>query len=201
MKRIAFASAAAGVLGLGLVGLQAADHAEAPTAGADPAADIADLYAWHTDDSTLVTVLTFAGLGVSGDPAMYDEDVPYGIHIDNDGDAIADQDIWARFAPDSLGNWGLQVQGLPGTGAPVSGAVEQVIEAPGGRIFAGLRDDPFFFDLGGFNTTVSTGDLTFDSSADSLAGTNVTSIVLEMDLGSALDGAESLSIWSTTSRI
>jgi hypothetical protein len=166
MKRISILSCTVAALGLGLAGLQAADHAEAPESGSDPAADLADLYAWHTDDSTLVTVLTFAGLSVSGDPALYDADVLYGIHIDNDGDAIADHDVWVRFGQDSLGGWGLQVVGMPGTGAPVFGPVEHVIAAPGGRIFAGLRDDPFFFDLAGFNTTVSTGDLTFDSTAD-----------------------------------
>ncbi len=201
MKRIWIMTSAIAALGLGIAGLQAADHAEAPLAGADPAADIADVYAWHTDDSTLVTVVTFAGLGLPGDAALYDRDVLYTVHLDNDGDHVSDQDVNVRFAQDSLGEWGMQVSGLPGTGAPVEGSVEHVIAAPGGRVFAGLRDDPFFFDLNGFNATVATGDLTFDNTADALAGTNVTSIVLEMDLGSALDGADSVAVWATTSRI
>jgi len=178
----------------------AADHAEAPVAAADPATDLADLYAWHTDDGTLVTAITFAGLGAAGAAATYDADALYGIHIDNDGDSVADVDIWARFGQDEMGNWGVQITNLPGTSAPIVSAVEQIAAAPGGSVYSGLRDDPFFFDLQGFNDTVSTGVLSFDNSRDSLAGTNVTSLVLEMDLASALQGSDSLQIWATTSR-
>jgi hypothetical protein len=192
--------AAGAVLATALPAL-AADHAEAPGTEADAAADIADLYAWHSAEGTLVTALTFAGLSAPGDMAIYDPEVLYGIHIDHDADNQADIDIWARFGQDDQGNWGVQVIDLPGTGAPVSGPVEQVIPVPGGKLYAGLRDDPFFFDLQGFTDTVTTGVLSFDSSRDSLAGTNVTALVLEMDLGSALEGSESLQIWATTSRL
>ena len=123
MKRLAHTTTAA-LAGLGLmatVGWQAqeadaADHAEAPTAAADAAADLADIYAWHTDDRTLVVGITFAGLGLAGDPAMYDEDVLYGVHIDNDGDNLPDYDVWARFGQDELGEWGLQVENLRADG-------------------------------------------------------------------------------------
>ena len=101
----------------------------------------------------------------------------------------------------SEGGSGIQVINLPGAGAAVSGPVEQVIPVAGGQIYAGLRDDPFFFDLEGFTDTVTTGVLSFDSTRDSLAGTNVTSIVLEMDLGAATKGSESLQIWATSNRL
>ena len=190
-------------LGLALVipqAVQAADHAEAPVAAADPAADLADLYAWHTDAGSLVTAITFGGLTAPGEPASYDADVLYGIHIDRDADQVADTDIWARFGQDDQGNWGLQVSNLPGTGAPVTGAVEQVIAVPGGSIYAGLRDDPFFFDLQGFNDTATTGVLSFDAGRDSLAGTNVTALVFEMDLASAVADSGNIQIWATTHR-
>ncbi len=191
----------AAVTGLALSSFAiAADHAEAPTSGADAAADIADLYAWH-DDGTLTTILTVAGLGLPGEDAVYDADVAYGIHIDNDGDDEADIDIVVKFGEDSQGNWGVKVWNLPGTGAPVVGAVEQVVPAAGGKVWVGLRDDPFFFDLEGYTDTLSTGALSFDSTRDSLAGTNVTAIALEMDLGAALDGSETLQVWATTGRL
>ncbi len=178
----------------------AADHAEAPIAGADAAADIADLYAWH-DEGTLTTILTVAGLGLPGEAAVYDADVAYGIHIDNDGDNEADIDIIVKFGQDSQGEWGVQVSNLPGTGAPVSGAVEQVVQAAGGKIWVGLRDDPFFFDLEGYENTLATGALSFDSSRDSLAGTNVTAIALEMDLGVATGGNDTIQVWATSGRL
>lgn len=185
---------------LGLASALAADHAEAPGTQADIAADITDFYAWHTTGS-LVAVVNFAGFGLPGDPAEYDPDVLYGVHIDRDGDHVADHDVWVRFGTDSLGAWGVQVVNLPGAGAPVVGPVESVITAPGGRVFAGLRDDPFFFDFEGLTTTLSTAAVSFDSTRDSFAGTNVTSIVLEMDLGAATDGETEIQVWATSSRI
>jgi hypothetical protein len=45
-----------------VAGVRAADHAEAPLSQADPAADIADVYAWHDSaEGTLTTVVTFDG--------------------------------------------------------------------------------------------------------------------------------------------
>lgn len=186
---LAFASTASG-----------ADHAEAPLAAADIAADLADLYVWHSD-THLTVVVTYAGLQNPADPAVYDDAAVYAVHIDRDGDGVSDRDILARFGEDSQGNWGLRVDNLPGTGAPVIGAVEQVIDAPGGRVWAGLRDDPFFFDLEGYTNTLATGTIDFSADRDSVAGLNVSAIVLEMDLGSALEGASDIQVWSTTGRI
>lgn len=181
-------------------GAFAADHIDAPAASVDVPADISDFFVWH-DGSHLTAVLCFAPFGVAGDGAMYDPDVLYGIHIDTNGDNEADHEIWARFGTDSLGNWGVQVEGMPGTGAPVAGPVESVIQAPGGRIYAGLRDDPFFFDFDGLTETLSTATLSFDATDDAFEGTNVTSIVVEMDQGAAANGADNIQMWATTARI
>ena len=201
--------AGSAILAIGVMSaVQAADHTEAPGTLLDPAADIDDFYAWHTANGTIIAILTFDGLQAPGGNATYDADVLYGIHIDNDADNVADIDIWVRFALDGQGRWGMQVMNLPGTGAPVWGSVEQVIDAPGGKVYAGLRDDPFFFDFQGFSDTLANGslfdgggNLYFDTARDSFAGTNVTAIVLEMDMGAALGGATSLQMWATTGRI
>ena len=189
---------------LGLLALAgpalAADHAEAPGTAVDPAADIADLYLWENGNGQITAVLTFAGLTAAGGNATYDADILYGIHIDTDLDNVEDKSIWVRYGQDGLGNWGVQVSGLPGAGAPIVGAVEQVIAAPGGRVWTGLRDDPFFFDLQGFNDTLYTGTLGFDSTRDSLAGTNVTALVVEFDTASALDASTQARVWATSSR-
>ena len=50
-----------GVLAMA-VPAQAADHAEAPLVRDDPAADIADVYAWHDPKrGTLTAIVTFDG--------------------------------------------------------------------------------------------------------------------------------------------
>lgn len=180
----------------------AADHAEAPRTKADPAADVADLYAWH-DGGDLVTVLTFDGLKTPspGQSGTFEEGIVYTVNIDNDGDYVADVRVDSRFVTDSRGNRGIWVQNLPGAKAPVVGFVESAITVGGReRVFAGLIDDPFFFDLEGFRATLATGTLSFDANRDSFAGLNVTAIVLRMDLAAALDGGSTLNVWATTAR-
>jgi len=180
--------------------VNAADHSEAPGTKADPAADIADLYAWHSGDK-LNTILTFAGLQQPKDnqKGTYDKNVIYTINIDNDGDLIADIKIESRFKG-KKGKTKIQVKNLPGTDR-LTGSVDQILKKNGNQVFAGLVDDPFFFDFEGFGNTLATGAIAFDSKRDSFAGTNITAIVLQMDLRSVQgDGSGSLNIWATTSR-
>ncbi len=181
----------------------AADHMEAPGALADPAADIADLYTWGTGNGTIVAALTFDGLAAPGEAASWDSDVLYGIHIDSDGDNLADQDIWVRFGQNGAGEWGMQVVGLPGASGDVVGPVETNLEVPEAtdlKVFAGRRDDPFFFDLAGYSDTLMTGTLSF-TATDAFAGFNATAIVVEMDASAALAGGTTGQLWATTSRL
>lgn len=197
---------AAGVLGFAALALahpaaHASDHNDSPAAKDDPAADLADLYAWQTDDGRLVLALTFAGTGASDNGGTYDADMLYGFHIDRDGDAISDHDVWARFGQNAAGEWGVQVVGLPESSDPVVGAAASTIEtAAGERVWAGPRDDPFFFDFEGHLATLETATIAFDSERDSFAGTNVTAIVLEMDAAMAAGSADEISLWATAGR-
>lgn len=177
----------------------AADHAEAPLAGADPAADITDLYAWH-DANHVYAALGFAGLSEAGAPATYDADILYTIHIDQDGDHIADLDVLIRFGQNAAGEWGVQAENLPGASGTVSGPVESTLESGNAMLYSGPRDDPFFFDLTGYIDTLSTGSISFDSTRDSLAGTNITAVVVAMDIDTASGGNNNIQIWATTGR-
>lgn len=185
---------------LGLTGTAlAADHGEAPAAFADPPADIADFYAWHTANGTIVAVITVQPLAASGDDAMYDADVLYGVHIDTDLDTSPDTDIWVRFGQDSEGNWGVQAEGLPGASGTVSGAVETVLEDGNTKVWAGMRDDPFFFDAEGYGNTLSTGSVAF-TGADFFAGLNALAIVLEFDTAATVGAEHQIQTWATTGR-
>ncbi|MEM9068221.1 MAG: DUF4331 family protein [Myxococcota bacterium] len=178
----------------------AADHSEATSVGVgDPAANIADVYAWH-EDGNVVAVLTVDGakVPVAEQQGTYDRDVLYGVHFDTNDDQQADETIWVRFGQNDAGAWGVQAEGIPGASEPLEGAVESPLRRGEERLWAGLRDDPFFFDLDGFGMTVATGTLSFDSTRDSIAGTNCTAIVVEFPastLGSNVD------VWATTARI
>jgi hypothetical protein len=180
----------------------AADHAEAPGAQADPAADLADFYAWNTDDGKIVGIVTVGGLGPSEGGALYDTDLLYGIHIDNTYEGESDVDVWIRFGQTEDGAYGVQVLNLPGGEPVVEGAVETLLDGGNDlRVWAGLRDDPFFFDQQGFLETLDTGTIAFSSKRDSVAGLSVTAIVVEMAAGSLANDNHDLSIWATTARI
>jgi hypothetical protein len=185
-------------------GVQAADHAEAPGTSGDNPADIADVYAWHSEDgSRLVAVLTFAGRQAAGTPPTYDTEVLYGIHIDNNADAMPDIDIWCRFGTNMAGDeTGMQCLNIPGTTGPIEGPVETNLDLGNSfTAYAGGFDDPFFFDLEGYQQTLMSGTLSFDNMRDFFAMQNVTAIVIEMDADAAAGGGTELQLWATTGRL
>jgi hypothetical protein len=183
-----------------------ADHLDpSPRLGgvAGDAADIADLYAWHTGargaGGNLVVALDFGGpqrsLAFAGD-----RDVLYAIHLDGaDADLLPDLTIHARFGQSPAGEWGVEVEGLPGVDGRVVGRVGAVIDLGGAMVFAGVRDDPFFFDLQGFRETLMTGDVAFSAARDFFAGQNVSTLVVELPLR-ALPEAGPYRVWATTAR-
>lgn len=179
--------------------VSAADHLDAPKTQANQAADITDLYAWHTDQGKVVVAVNFAGLGEAGAEPKYNSTIVYGVHIDNDGDNKADIDTWVRFGQNSQGEWGVQVTDLPGGDPVITGPVGTTIDTKLGlRVYAGLRDDPFFFDLDGFQKTLMTGTVSFNKDNDTFAKTNVSSIILEMSTDAVKGAGNSFTVWAST---
>jgi hypothetical protein len=72
-------------------------------------------------------------------------------------------------------------------------------EGPDGiRVFAGPRDDPFFFDVVGFNRFLTgTGGFT---GSDGFAGFNVSAIVVEFPVDMVRGSGTDLQIWGETDR-
>ncbi|MCI0652527.1 MAG: DUF4331 domain-containing protein [Planctomycetes bacterium] len=198
------AVAGAAALLLFLTDGYAADHRESPATNADAAADLADVYCWH-ESGKLYAVLTVAGLITQHlDTApVFDTKIAYTVNIDNTGDSVPDVIVDVRFGKNIFGQMGVRVVGLPGATGTVSGPVEQVIASGPTRVFAGVRDDPFFFDLAGFRTTLATGTLSFDNTRNGFAGFQVVAIALEMDLLAAQggDAGAILRVWGETGRL
>ncbi len=178
----------------------AADHAEAPDATAQPSADIADYYAWHADDR-LNMILTFSSLGAPGAPADFDASRLYTFHFDTSvpADGISEMEIYARFAQNAAGQWGVQVTGADTD--VIEGGVETILNQGDTSVWAGLADDPFFFDQTGFRATVASGDLSFDNTNNDFAGTNVTAIVVQLPLTTIMGAGTALQTWTTTSTL
>jgi hypothetical protein len=188
------------------IGVWSADHLD-PPARTDPAvdstpdrpADIADIYAWHTDTSVIL-VMTFAGPQATTAPATYDRNVSYQINISNRG-ARTDTEIpiEVRFGQAGANQFGVQVSGLPGVTGTISGPVETNLVKDGVTVRAGLFDDPFFFDLQGFRDTSASGTLMFNRSRNFFAGQNLTAVVIEIPR-SRIDAGSLVDIWGATSR-
>jgi len=208
-----------------------ADHAESPGADADPAADLADIFLFPSPESAskLVAAITFGGRAAPRsriDGSFYcDPDVLYTFNIDRadasgNFDSIPDVQIYARFGKNIAGKCGLQLENVPGAGGTFSGDVEKVFTSNSGiKAFAGLRNDPFFFDAEGLTALLNTfaapgqnGDLVTafrlagnQARRDSFAFRNVSAIVFEIDLDAVAPKAANgirpkLRVWSTTGR-
>ncbi len=183
---------AAGVLAANTAG--AADHLDAPAVQADGRTDINDIYAFQSPkraDRTVLVMTVNPGAGaISG--TTFDPKADYSFHIDDDGDAVSDREITVDFTKVTRVG---QFYVVKLDGRPIAvGRVGREGWYPGpGRVTAGVFDDPFFFDLDGFNDGFQfTGN-------DFFAGLNVSAIVLEVP-DRVLSKRSDIGIWATTSR-
>jgi hypothetical protein len=193
---------------------QAADHLDPPSrtdpamGGNDRNADIADVYAWHTGsgaEARLVLAYTFSGPNAPGGMTKIpcDRDVLYTIHVqpgmagEPADDTAQHMRINVRLGSDDVGNCFATFEGLPNVPAPITIRTEAPVRMQGFNLFAGLRDDAFFFDLDGFRQTLAMGTVKMISDRDFFAKKNTPAFVVEMPLPA---GAE-LKVWGTAARI
>ena len=197
---------------------RSADHRDSALLTASPAEDIADVYAFRspTNPNNLVLAMTVSGLLPPSEVGMagFDPSVLYQFKIDTDGDAIEDRVIQAFVtgsgssqvmhfrgpaAPETPGSPGRILRGAETATVRVSAGSDARIVSRGGlTVFAGLRDDPFFFDLGQFRQVIAGQATSFNNpGTDAFAGTNVLAIVVE--LPASLLGGTTLGVWGATS--
>ena len=204
---------------------KASDHLDSPTAVANPAADIADIYAWMAPNGLqLNLIMTIQGHALS-------DKFDYIFHIDSGkafGHTTASTSIVCRFPAahsakcrvgdaDSASGDPTNPQGLEGRNHRL-------------RVYAALRDDPFFNNikglLGSYQTANSAikngatvdaaGCANFDETtamaiSDQMRHTDsgpahnflynwtVSAIVISVDLGVVSKGGKLLAVWGTTS--
>ncbi|MCM8556654.1 DUF4331 family protein [Sphingomicrobium sediminis] len=189
----------------------AADHLDPPqrtspdvAAMADRAADIADVFTFFDGDTTKL-IVTFAGPVPSDTAPTFDPNVRYYLNVSTgEPRTTSDTRILIQFGEDEtqMGDqYGVRVSGLPGVTGDIIGPVETDLEQEGVKVRAGLFDDPFFFDLQGFQETLDTGTLSFDSSRDFFAGQNLTAVVIEIPNADISGGSNSIDVWTETLRL
>lgn len=180
----------------------AADHLESPNAKANHALDITDIYAFDGSSSRktvlVLNVNPLAGV-VSG--TRFATNASYRFNIDRNGDFKADDVYRVTFGPAHDGKQSLTLR--KDGHVVLRGKTGRTNAEDGVKLYAGVRDDPFFFDLASFlrwrdpdgdGDYTYTGPTTFDG-VDFFKGANVSTIVLELPdswLG------RSANFWATT---
>ncbi|MGH2795047.1 MAG: DUF4331 family protein, partial [Actinomycetota bacterium] len=210
VSAIALALAVPAMFGFG------ADHLDAP--GLTPPsgrldADINDVFVFEGSNAsrTAIAMTTHPAVGVFS-PAEYATDVRYIINVDRTGDAVQDLAYVFRFAARDDGeSQHYTVTRYTGSNARTlrqgvklgSGSTGEVGSLKGsGRVFAGLRSDPFFFDLAAFRDDVLGTDLGRSfcdqpggDGVDFFESLNTNAIVIEFPDGALGDD---IGVWGAT---
>ena len=184
----------------------AADHGDGPMAALDAPADLADGYFFldPNDATKAVLITTMRGFIVpseAGNFGIFDPGVRHRFEIENTGDAKPDKFIDVTFSPRvatnaaqtatiAISGQGQRIIATALATNPSLGAASPtpVVTDIGNGIsfFAGETDDPFFFDIPGFNRFVSSvlanavDPTRLDRGRDSFAGYNVIAIALRV---------------------
>lgn len=215
-------------VGLASRPVDAADHLDAPgltppggtVDGATPY-DITDVYAFQSPecDSCTVIALGVNGLRAPGVKAAFATDAVYEFKVDNDDkNAVENLAFRVKFGPaDENGVQSVELRMAKGQKAMTGDGGQVLIKARHGRttglgeppvinegkhgvhLFAGDRDDPFFFDLPGFLNVTDPTKTFCTSPADTFAGTNVSYIVLEIP-NWLLGSVGQIGVWGVTNQ-
>lgn len=197
----------------------AADEPDAPRVQLDARADINSFYTFVSprNDDNVVLVMTVNPFVVPGVDAVFAPDVLYQFKIDNTGDFREDMVIQCLFS--NAPNQQVTVLG-PARPSKV-GASDQILNrsryttasgaADGKTIsgrngmmaFAGIVDDPFFFDLVYVFRELGVlpgGPLTRSPGIDFFGGLNISALVIEVPAAALKGQTNMLGVWGTTSR-
>lgn len=190
--------------------IYAADHLDAP-AVSNQATDVTDLYVFRGQNtSNLVFVANTQGLlspSATG-AAKFDEKTLIEFNIDNTGDNVEDLVLQAIVMNGKMRVYGPYKPAATGTRSVINpsaftvqtdvtpyGQAAIMAEEKGVKVFAGPRDDPFFFDLVQYQKVIGGTASGFNNPGDdTFKGTNVMSVVIEVPK-SQLGGNGSLNVW------
>jgi hypothetical protein len=207
-KLILTVAAAAALVTGGI--LFAADHIDAP-AVTNQSTDITDLYVFQAQNANnIVFVVNTQGLlspSATG-AAKFDEKTLLEFNIDNNNDNVEDLVLQAIVKGGKMKVYGPYKPATVGTRSELDesrfkaevdvtkyGESAKIGEQNGIKVFAGPRDDPFFFDLNQFKKVIAGTEGGFNKpGVDAFAGTNVLSTVIEVPK-SLLGGGTSINVW------
>ena len=193
------------------------DHFSGPRSLTDPAADLTDMYAFPAPSNPQNLVVVMDVFGKAGPAAVFSDAVIYRFRFRRA--RIATTGSRAAFGVDSDEVTIDFTFDVPRTGETKRAVQRGRCKTAGGetvsfdtnderggsgrgvRVFAGQRSDPFFLDVHTILESVETRRLAFKKvGSDTLYGTNVLSIVLELEWATLLNGGPMFAIVSETLR-
>jgi hypothetical protein len=192
--------------------IYAADHIDAPAVTNKPT-DITDVYVFRGQNpDNMVFVANTQGLlspAATAD-AGFDENTLIEFNIDNNGDNVEDLVIQCIAKNGKMKVYGPAKPKVTGTisylninklsvQTDITKYGQEAISATGDngvKVFAGPRDDPFFFDLVRFRQVIAGTASSFNNpGSDTFAGTNVMGIVVEVPK-SLLGSNGTINVWA-----
>lgn len=203
--------------------------------------DLSDLFAWYdaeTDKFNVIVAWHPQQLPLSaGQQVGYNDQVLFTLHVryERKGGQVFssnffEREITVRYGRNAAGQWGMLVKGLPGTPPLVLDTASEFgwaghtvavgtgepsdDQLEGIQVATGMWDDPFVFDLDGFNDSLARAlageqELKFDPSRDTFEGLNMSAFVLSIPIGalqehwddfepSGLLATNIINVWATT---
>ncbi len=193
--------------------IKAADHADSTSVADDVGADLADTFVFlnPNDNSKVILAMTFEGFIVPGQAAnlgFFSNAIKYRFEIENTGDAVADRFVditysqqTSRTVPQTATVLLTNRKGVrtppffakfdapttvPNTSATAPPFVVTRDATTQIAFFAGLIDDPFYFDSVGFGRFISSvlsgnpNPSALNRGRDVFAGYNIHAIALEI---------------------
>jgi hypothetical protein len=166
-----------------------ADHQDGPATTSEPPADINDVYTWMDGNDVVLAMTTYPAAPTG---AQFSNNVQYVFHTASAaaglGTTTNPVDVIATFdATQKISVWVGTADYVNGDASPTAGLTSASGKV---KVFAGLRSDPFFFNLDGFKQVAldvqgATG-LTFNEAGCPALG--ATGPVLVTQLATAPDG-------------
>lgn len=222
MKRIILALSVAGVATLIATPLvHASDAADSPSVMSDPSADITDLFTWTSGTKTYLVMDVFPQATTASKFSSTSQYVFHTSSMASRGMPETKVDVMCTFdVSQAISCWAGSeyVHGDPSATSGLTSTSGKL------KVFAGLRDDPFFFNLDGFHGAQATvkgasASFTYDAAGcpaigsgasatilkqlstnpvDAFAGKNVLAIVLELDTTLLTTGGPLVTVWAST---
>ncbi len=179
---------------------RAADHRDSPLATGDPAADLNDVYLFVNPNNAAETIIANTYFPSATLNSRFSDAVEYRTFIENN--AGGSFTITCRST-----NQGTTMTCTGPGGLSASGLINRTNSGTGMRLWAGVRDDPFFFDLDAFNATrgpppAPPGNRFRNPGVNFFVGNTLTiTLAIESNRLTNNGASPRLRVWSSTNRI